>query len=88
MSIRSPPASMTSRSCQKHTKTQTWHRILTHYLPLYFPEVARFAGNSRSDWFLALIERFPTPNSITIWGVTPLQPRYGHSSAAKSQKRD
>lgn len=46
-------------------KTQTWHRILTHYLPLYFPEIARFAGNSRSDWFLALIERFPTPTSIT-----------------------
>jgi hypothetical protein len=46
-------------------KTQTWHRILTHYLPLHFPEIARFAGNSRSDWFLALIERFPTPASIT-----------------------
>ncbi|MGQ7310035.1 IS110 family transposase, partial [Streptococcus suis] len=46
-------------------KTQTWHRILTHYLPLYFPEIARFAGNSRSDWFLALTERFPTPATIT-----------------------
>lgn len=46
-------------------KTQTWHRILTHYLPLYFPEIARFAGNIRSDWFLAMIERFPTPASIT-----------------------
>lgn len=49
-------------------KTQTWHRILTHYLPLYFPEIARFAGNSRSDWFLALIERFPTLGSITSLG--------------------
>ncbi|ODU26113.1 MAG: IS110 family transposase [Sphingopyxis sp. SCN 67-31] len=38
-------------------KTQTWHRILTHYLPLYFPEIERFAGNSRSDWFLPLIGR-------------------------------
>jgi len=49
-------------------KTQTWHRILTHYLPLYFPEIERFAGNSRSDWFLALIERFPTPSSIISIG--------------------
>jgi len=49
-------------------KTQTWHRLLTHYLPLYFPEIARFAGNSRSDWFLALLERFPTPASITVLG--------------------
>ena len=49
-------------------KTQTWHRILTHYLPLYFPEIERFAGNSRSDWFLALLERFPTPASMTVLG--------------------
>lgn len=33
-------------------KTQTWHRILTHYLPLYSPE----------------IERFPTPTSMTVLG--------------------
>lgn len=48
-------------------KTELWHRLLTHYLPLYFPEVARFAGNSRSDWFLAFLERFPTPASITTY---------------------
>ena len=48
-------------------KTELWHRLLTHYLPLYFPEVARFAGNSRSDWFLAFLERFPTPASITAY---------------------
>ena len=46
-------------------KTELWHRLLTHYLPLYFPEAARFAGNSRSDWFLAFLEAFPTPASIT-----------------------
>lgn len=47
------------------TKTELWHRLLTHYLPLYFPEAARFAGNSRSDWFLSFLEAFPTPASIT-----------------------
>ncbi len=46
------------------TTTELWHWLLTHYLPLYFPEIARFAGNSRSDWFLAFLERFPTPGSI------------------------
>jgi transposase len=45
-------------------KTELWHRLLTHYLPLYFPEIARFAGNSRSDWFLAFLEQFPTPANI------------------------
>ena len=48
-------------------KTELWHRLLTHYLPLYFPEIARFAGNSRSDWFLAFLEKFPTPASITAF---------------------
>ena len=48
-------------------KTELWHRLLTHYLPLYFPEVARFANNSRSAWFLAFLERFPTPAIITAY---------------------
>ena len=48
-------------------KTELWHRLLTHYLPLYFPEIARFAGNSRSDWFLAFLEQFPTPASIMTY---------------------
>ena len=51
---------MVSRS-----KTQLWHRLLTHYLPLYFPEAERFRGNTRSDWFLAFLEAFPTPAHIT-----------------------
>ncbi len=45
-------------------KTEIQHRIFTHYLPLYFPEAERFKGNSRSDWFFAFLERFPTPASI------------------------
>ena len=33
-------------------KTQTWHRILTHYLPLYFREIASFAAMAcrTSSW--------------------------------------
>ena len=46
-------------------KTEIQHRILTHYLPLYFPEVERFRGSSRSDWFFAFLDAFPTPASIT-----------------------
>jgi transposase len=48
-------------------KTEIQHRILTHYLPLYFPEVERFRGNSRSEWFFAFLDRFPTPGSITAF---------------------
>jgi transposase len=46
-------------------KTELWHRLLTHYLPLYFPEAERFRGTARSDWFLALLELFPIPAMIT-----------------------
>jgi transposase len=46
-------------------KTEIQHRILTHYLPLYFPEADRFHGSSGSDWFFAFLEAFPTPASVT-----------------------
>lgn len=46
------------------SKTELWHRILTHYLPLYFPEADRFHRSSRSDWFLAFLEQFPSPHFI------------------------
>jgi len=49
-----------------NAKTQIWHRLLTHYLPLYFPEAELFKGKSRSDWFLAFLDQFPTPASITV----------------------
>ncbi len=46
-------------------KTELWHRILTYYLPLYFPEAERFRRSSRTGWFLALIERYPTDAEFT-----------------------
>ena len=48
------------------SKTELWHRILTHYLPLYFPEAERFHRSSRTDWFLAFLEKYPTPQMITV----------------------
>ncbi|UYP67364.1 IS110 family transposase [Thalassobacter stenotrophicus] len=50
------------------SKTELWHRILTHYLPLYFPEADRFHRSSRSDWFFAFLERYPSPHIITAMG--------------------
>lgn len=50
------------------SKTELWHRILTHYLPLYFPEADRFHRSSRSDWFLAFLERYPSPHIISAMG--------------------
>ena len=46
-------------------KTELWHRILTPYLPLYFPEADRFHRSSRGDWFLAFLKAYPSPRMIT-----------------------
>lgn len=48
------------------SKTELWHRILTHYLPLYFPEADRFHRSSRGDWFFAFLERYPSPHLISV----------------------
>ncbi len=50
------------------SKTELWHRILTHYLPLYFPEADRFHRSSRGDWFFAFLENYPSPHFITAMG--------------------
>ena len=47
------------------SKTELSHRILTHYLPLYVPEAERCHRSSRTDWFLAFLEKYPTPGMIT-----------------------
>jgi len=46
-------------------KTEVLHRLMTHYMPLYFPEIDRFRHNSRSEWFFRFLYEFPTPYSIT-----------------------
>ena len=36
-------------------KTELWHRIQGHCLPLYFAEATRFHRSSRRDWVLAFL---------------------------------
>jgi transposase len=46
-------------------KVRVQHSIMTHYLPLYFPEADRYYTNSRAQWFTHLLHRFPCPAAIT-----------------------
>jgi hypothetical protein len=46
-------------------KTRTQHRLLTHYLPLYFPEIEHHYHASRSEWLLSFLQVFTTPALIT-----------------------
>ena len=51
-------------------KTRMLHRLLTHYLPLYFPEIEAHFHSTRSEWLLQLLHVFPTPASITSLPMT------------------
>jgi len=45
-------------------KVQLHHTILTHYLPLYFPEAERYCHNSRAEWFTQLLLLAPCPAAV------------------------
>jgi transposase len=38
--------------------------LLNHYLPLYFPEMARYWESTRVEWFVAFLSRFPRPQAV------------------------
>jgi transposase len=45
-------------------RTRLQHSLLTHYLPLYFPEVERYFNSTHAGWFARFLIRFPTAASI------------------------
>lgn len=45
-------------------RTKLRHGIITHYLPLHFPEIERFWYSSRNDWFVRFLMQFPTAESV------------------------
>lgn len=42
------------------SRTRLQHSILNHYLPLYFPEMAKFWCSTRAEWWINYLIRFPT----------------------------
>ncbi len=45
-------------------RTRLQHSILTHYLPLYWPEFGRYWHSSRADWFVSFLIRFSVPQAV------------------------
>jgi len=45
-------------------KTRIQHSILTHYLPLYFPEADKYFCTTRAEWFSRMLYHFPSPHFI------------------------
>jgi hypothetical protein len=42
-------------------KVRLQHSLLTHHLPLYFPEAERYLHSSRAEWFTELLLFTPCP---------------------------
>jgi transposase len=42
-------------------RTRLQHSLLTHYLPLYWPEFGRFWHSSRAEWMVMFLLNFPVP---------------------------
>lgn len=45
-------------------KTRLQHSILNHYLPLYFPEIRPYWHSSSSQWFIRLLQQYPSAHAI------------------------
>jgi transposase len=45
-------------------KVRVQHSILTHFLPLYFPEAQQYFHTSRAEWFTSLLLSFPNPAAV------------------------
>ena len=45
-------------------KVRLQHSIVTHHLPLYFPEAERYLHSSRAEWFTGLLLFTPCPAAV------------------------
>jgi len=49
-------------------KVKIQHSLLTHFLPLYFPEVGKYFCTTRAAWFSKVLYHFPSPHHIGEMG--------------------
>jgi transposase len=45
-------------------KVRLQHQLVTHHLPLYFPEAERYLHSSRAEWFTQLLLFTPCPAAV------------------------
>jgi transposase len=51
-------------------KVRLQHSIVTHHLPLYFPEAERYLHSSRAEWFTDLLLFTPCPAAVRRYTKT------------------
>jgi transposase len=60
-------------------KVRLQHSIVTHHLPLYFPEAERYLHSSRAEWFTELLLFTPCPAAVRRY------PKAAFVAAAREQ---
>jgi transposase len=68
-------------------KVQLHHTIMTHYLPLYFPEAERYCHNSRAEWFTQLLLLAPCPQAVQEYSKQEFVEKAGKISGRKVDKQ-
>ena len=68
-------------------RTRVQHSLLTHYLPLYWPEFARYWHTSRGAAFIQMLLVFPTPASIVAMDRETFITRAWDAPGRKVNKR-
>jgi len=48
-------------------KVRLQHAIVTHHLPLYFPEAERYLHSSRAQWFTNVLRLTPCPAAVRAY---------------------
>jgi transposase len=68
-------------------RTRVQHSLLTHFLPLYWPEFARYWRTSRSEAFCRMLLAYPTPASVTATDCESFVKAAGLPAGRKVNKR-
>jgi transposase len=50
-------------------KVRLYHSIVTHYLPLYFPEAERYLHSTRAEWWTQLLLLVPCPTGVLKYSL-------------------
>jgi transposase len=45
-------------------KVRVYHSLVTHHLPLFFPEAERYLHSSRAEWFTQVLRLTPCPAAV------------------------
>lgn len=54
-------------------RTRLQHSLLTHYLPLYFPEIEHYFHTAQAAWLARFLLRFPTAASVRMLAFDAFQ---------------